>query len=278
MLPTRPQRTGVFLPQVDWDMCEVVHTPQRVSPHGVTIYWRPGSAQGRPNRDNIGQASCGRASTLPMLSSPTEHGPGRPQCPTREAGTNSPDLRCRKHKPKAAIPTRHFSLSDVMYRMPNIGRSSLDSPARGPFFWFLFFNYVDNSRRATLDHRHGAPPWSKTVPRDASGADRGRAKENRKGHRRGNRVAERSLESAAFNLGIDIMAMPVRSESDIEVAMMPFARQSGSGLVVIPDTFTFERRNLIVPLAAHMNLPAIYGNPYFAREGGLLVYGVTLVI
>jgi putative ABC transport system substrate-binding protein len=84
----------------------------------------------------------------------------------------------------------------------------------------------------------------------------------------------RSLQSAASNLGVNIMAMPVWQESDIEVAMMPLARQPGGGLVVIPDIFTFERRDLIVALAARMRLPAIYGNPYFARGGGLLVYGV----
>jgi hypothetical protein len=48
---------------------------------GAALYWRPGSAQGRANRDNIGQVSSGRTDRVVVLSSPTEHGPGQSPVP-----------------------------------------------------------------------------------------------------------------------------------------------------------------------------------------------------
>jgi putative tryptophan/tyrosine transport system substrate-binding protein len=84
----------------------------------------------------------------------------------------------------------------------------------------------------------------------------------------------RSMERAAASLGIETIATPLQSDSDIEAAMTASARQSGGGLVAIPDSFTIGRRDLIIALAERMNLPAIYSSPYFARSGGLLVYAV----
>jgi hypothetical protein len=49
-------------------------------------YWRPGSAQGRANRDNIEQASSGRIDTVVALSSPSEHGPDQSLCPHARRG------------------------------------------------------------------------------------------------------------------------------------------------------------------------------------------------
>jgi putative tryptophan/tyrosine transport system substrate-binding protein len=68
--------------------------------------------------------------------------------------------------------------------------------------------------------------------------------------------------------------MPVQSDFDIEAAATALARQPGSGLVVIPDSFTVERRNLIIALAERMRLPAVYGSPYFSQSAGLMAYTV----
>jgi putative ABC transport system substrate-binding protein len=83
----------------------------------------------------------------------------------------------------------------------------------------------------------------------------------------------RPMESALANLGVETTAMPVHNESDIEAAMMG-AAGPGGGLVVIPDAYTFERRDLVVALARRLRLPAVYGIRYFARGGGLMVYAV----
>src|SRR5262249_48699914 len=54
-------------------------------------------------------------------------------------------------------------------------------------------------------------------------------------------------------------------------------REPGGGLVVIPDAFTAVHRAPIILAAARNNVPAVYNLPFFARDGGLLSYGVDLV-
>jgi putative ABC transport system substrate-binding protein len=84
----------------------------------------------------------------------------------------------------------------------------------------------------------------------------------------------RPMQSAAASLGVETIAMPVQSESDIEAAMTALAGQPGGGLVAIPDSFTTERRDLILALAERIRLPAIYGSPFFLWSGGLMTYAV----
>src|SRR5262249_46195496 len=55
-----------------------------------------------------------------------------------------------------------------------------------------------------------------------------------------------------------------------EVAAKPYG-----GLIVIPDGFTSNHRDLIVKLAAEHRLPAIYPFRYFAASGGLVSYRVA---
>ena len=86
----------------------------------------------------------------------------------------------------------------------------------------------------------------------------------------------RQMESAFARLGVQIIAMPVQSDSDIEAAMTASARQPGGGLIAIPDSFTMEieRRDLVIALARRMHLPAVYWSRYFTRSGGLMAYAV----
>jgi hypothetical protein len=70
-----------------------------------------------------------------------------------------------------------------------------------PLMFFTPRRHVDNRRRATPYRLDGAAPRLKVVPRDATGAKRGRAKENRSGHRRGNRIAELARRARAAERG-----------------------------------------------------------------------------
>jgi putative tryptophan/tyrosine transport system substrate-binding protein len=83
----------------------------------------------------------------------------------------------------------------------------------------------------------------------------------------------RPMVSALASLGVETIAMPLQNDSDIEAAMMAAARPGG-GLVAIPDTYTSERRDLVVTLARRLRLPALYGSLSFARSGGLMAYAV----
>src|SRR5262245_53226923 len=51
-------------------------------------------------------------------------------------------------------------------------------------------------------------------------------------------------------------------------------RYPGNSIVVLPDIFNFNNRELIVSTAARHRLPAIYPFRYFAEIGGLVAYGI----
>ena len=58
---------------------------------------------------------------------------------------------------------------------------------------------------------------------------------------------------------------------------MALGRGPGGGLVVMLDTFMMAHRAPIILAAARNNVPAVHYLSTFAREGGLLSYGVDQV-
>jgi putative ABC transport system substrate-binding protein len=82
-----------------------------------------------------------------------------------------------------------------------------------------------------------------------------------------------SFETAARSLKVVPIIAPVHSDVEIETAIMAFGREPGGGLVVMPDDFTREHRAPIILAAARSNVPAVYAQSYYARDGGLLSYG-----
>ena len=56
-----------------------------------------------------------------------------------------------------------------------------------------------------------------------------------------------------------------------------FGREPGGGLVVMPDMTTIAHRASIISAAARNNVPAVYSESPFVRDGGLLSYGVDTV-
>jgi putative ABC transport system substrate-binding protein len=86
-----------------------------------------------------------------------------------------------------------------------------------------------------------------------------------------------SFETAARSLKVVPIITSVRTDAEIETAINALGRESGSGLVVMSDAFTFAHRAPIISAAARNNVPAVYPNLPHAREGGLLSYGVDQV-
>jgi putative tryptophan/tyrosine transport system substrate-binding protein len=84
----------------------------------------------------------------------------------------------------------------------------------------------------------------------------------------------RSIEEAAPRVGVEIIAMPVQSETDIVAALTSLAQRPSTGMVQILDTFTLEHRNMIIELAARLSLPALYSNRLATASGGLIAYAV----
>jgi putative ABC transport system substrate-binding protein len=86
-----------------------------------------------------------------------------------------------------------------------------------------------------------------------------------------------SLETAARSLKVVPIVAPVRSDTEIETAIITLGHEPGGGLVVMPDGFTAVHRVPIILAAARNNVPAVYWSLSFAKDGGLLFYGTDPV-
>jgi len=86
-----------------------------------------------------------------------------------------------------------------------------------------------------------------------------------------------SFETAARSLKINPITAPVRTDVEIETAIVAVGREPGGGLVVMPDAFMAVHRAPIISAAARNNVPAVYYRSAFTRDGGLLSYGVDQV-
>jgi putative ABC transport system substrate-binding protein len=86
----------------------------------------------------------------------------------------------------------------------------------------------------------------------------------------------RSIEAAAPSHGVQAIAAPVRTTTEIEVALQDFSREPNGGLILPTDTFTRLRSKLIAELAECHRLPSISAYDHFPKDGGLMYYGALL--
>jgi putative tryptophan/tyrosine transport system substrate-binding protein len=82
---------------------------------------------------------------------------------------------------------------------------------------------------------------------------------------------------AAKALGVEIVRQDVRQVSDIERAFGSFVERQVSAITVATDIiFSDPRRSqAVVEFAARYKLPAVYGQQFFSRIGGLMSYSVS---
>ena len=80
------------------------------------------------------------------------------------------------------------------------------------------------------------------------------------------------FEEAARSLKVAPIVAPVHSDAEIETVITSLGREPGGGLVVSTDPFMFVHRAPTILLAARNNVPAVYWNDVFTRDGGLLSY------
>jgi putative ABC transport system substrate-binding protein len=83
-----------------------------------------------------------------------------------------------------------------------------------------------------------------------------------------------SFEATALSLKVEPISSPVHNDAEIETVVTSLGRELGGGFVVMPDNFTINHRAPLILMAARNNVPAIYWYSAYAREGGLLSYGV----
>ncbi len=85
-----------------------------------------------------------------------------------------------------------------------------------------------------------------------------------------------ALAAAAAGVGVEAAPAPVHSDEEIDRTLAALGARPGSGLVVLPDSFTANHRVRIAEDAARERVPAIYPYASYARTGGLIGYGIVL--
>ena len=87
----------------------------------------------------------------------------------------------------------------------------------------------------------------------------------------------RAAEIAAPPLAIELVPRRVETAADIERAIGAFAPAPSGGLLLLPDSTVTSNCDLIIALAAHHRLPAVYPFRFFVAAGGLMSYGTDQV-
>ena len=86
-----------------------------------------------------------------------------------------------------------------------------------------------------------------------------------------------AIQAVAPSFGVELRPVNVRDVGEIEHGIAAFARSANGGLIVTTSALALVHRDLIVKLAAHLKLPAIYYERYYVTAGGLMSYGPDLV-
>jgi putative ABC transport system substrate-binding protein len=83
-------------------------------------------------------------------------------------------------------------------------------------------------------------------------------------------------QMAARTLGLQLVEVNARTDSDLETAFATFSQQRVGAVVLSPSSFFIARREQIAALAARFKLPTIFTYREFALAGGLISYGSSL--
>jgi putative ABC transport system substrate-binding protein len=81
-----------------------------------------------------------------------------------------------------------------------------------------------------------------------------------------------AIEAAAPSFGVEVMALSVHEETEIEPAFATLARRPNGGLIIGTDNFLARNRKQVVELAARHRVPAVYAQIDWVQAGGLMSY------
>jgi ABC-type uncharacterized transport system substrate-binding protein len=82
-----------------------------------------------------------------------------------------------------------------------------------------------------------------------------------------------AMKEAARSLGLQLIVLFARNESDVDTAFATIVRERAGALVVGTGALLTNQRKQIIALAARHVLPTIYPFREFAADGGLISYG-----
>ena len=92
-----------------------------------------------------------------------------------------------------------------------------------------------------------------------------------------NREFTRSVEAAAPAMGVSV-AQEASTDLAAKVqAIAQLGRERNGGIISMPNPGNAEQRKELVAACAQYRVPAIYPFSYFARDGGLVSYGLDLI-
>ena len=81
------------------------------------------------------------------------------------------------------------------------------------------------------------------------------------------------VEAASRQLGVKQILMPIHDSNRIEHTLEQLAKESNTGVIVIPAALFTNAKEVIVTTTARLRLPTVYPYSFFAQGGGLLSYG-----
>ena len=85
---------------------------------------------------------------------------------------------------------------------------------------------------------------------------------------------QRTIESAASSLGVQVSSIGVRNAAEIARALDAFAGKPNRGLIVLSYNLAFVHKKLIIERVARYRIPTIYPFRHYVADGGLLSYGI----
>ena len=86
-----------------------------------------------------------------------------------------------------------------------------------------------------------------------------------------------AIQAVAPSLRVEVNPVNMRDAGEIERAVAAFARSPNGGLIVVAGAALQLHRDLIITLAAHHKLPAVYYERNFVAARGLISYGPDYV-
>ena len=92
----------------------------------------------------------------------------------------------------------------------------------------------------------------------------------------GNAQQVKEVELASEALGIKIQYIDVLAPNDLEIAFRAARTGRSDGLLALATPLLNTRRKQMTDLAIKSRLPAIYINPTYVEDGGLMCYGASI--
>lgn len=84
------------------------------------------------------------------------------------------------------------------------------------------------------------------------------------------------IKSAAPVFGLEVNEAAVNDDNAIDNAIEALKTISDAGMIVLPSPFTMLHRQRIIDFAARHQLPAVYWDNRFVKDGGLMSYAFSL--